>query len=113
MVIKIALCLESGSCLTDADQLSQVVCLENRVYKPICLEFVWRVQAVCLEIVWRVLTPVWSHRPRHTNGHHEELAVYLEAEEHGQLGTDCAARYSSCPISLFTMVAPGSVQYDS
>ncbi|KAF0313646.1 hypothetical protein FJT64_015780 [Amphibalanus amphitrite] len=51
--------------------------------------------------------------PRHTNGHHDDLKVYLEAEEHGLLGNDCSVTYSACPVSLFTMVAPGSVQFDS
>ena len=52
-------------------------------------------------------------RPRHINGHHADLTVYLEAEEHGRLGNDCGSVYSSCPVSLFTMVAPGSVHFDS
>ena len=52
-------------------------------------------------------------RPRHTNGHHDELTVYLEAEEHGRLDSDCGAVYSACPVSMFTQVAPGSVEFET
>ncbi|XP_037073872.1 uncharacterized protein LOC119095085 [Pollicipes pollicipes] len=50
--------------------------------------------------------------PRHTNGHHEDLTRYLEAEEHGKLDSDCGAVYPACPVSLFQKVAPGSMHFE-